>query len=134
MNVLGALDKSRQLVVLIAEQHSHMKLIPEQCRELESRIEELKEAYNDLEQRNTKKMTPVAGRQVKAMLEDMENHLEITPKILEPIANRKSKVLSKTRWFLNAKKISEKLDKVISDLDKLQVRYLLVHVLVAVGK
>ena len=75
-------------MAMIGEQCAHMKMIPEKCRELEARLEEMKEAYGDHDKCRAQRMIPVAAGQVEAMLKDMSNHLKVIPKILKSITRR----------------------------------------------
>ena len=119
--VFAALDQSRLLVVVIRDQYRHMKRIPRKCAELDKGLSEMDVTLRKLKEHEPESMTAKGKREVKRMsvhLKYAKSKLEEQKSITEGS--------SKVGLFVRAKRVSETLDELISRLEKLEWRGLVI--------
>ena len=113
---IGVLDQSRQLVRVLCEQYRHMKKVPRKCVEFDKRLNETNVTLRELKGYKAESMTPMATREVNRMseyLKDAKSKLERLKRMTEES--------SKMGRWCRGKRVSEALDELIDELEKLKV-------------
>ena len=118
---MGVLDQSRQPVSAIRERYRHMKRVPRKCVELGKGLNEMDVTLRELKEYQPESMTSVRERQVAKIFKYLENAKSILQE-----EELKTKASSRMRKFMQAKRVSETLDELVSGLEKLEVRGVLI--------